>query len=89
MDFEGCLKSTSISILVNGGPTTEFIPQRGLRQGDPLALFLFNIVAGLMREAQQKNLFEGFKVGKNNMDICVLYSMQMTQFSLEQQHGKC
>ena len=53
MWIEGCLASASISILVNGSPTKEFSPSRGLRQGDPLAPFLFNIVAeglnGLMR----------------------------------------
>jgi len=60
----GCLRSASISVLVNGSPSSEFIPQRGLRQGDPLAPLLFNIVAealnGLMREAVQKNIFRGF-----------------------------
>jgi len=53
--IEGCLKLASISILVNGSSTDEFIPQRGLRQGDPLASVLFNIVAegltGLMKKA--------------------------------------
>lgn len=29
--IEGCLKSAFISVLVNGSPTSEFIPQRGLR----------------------------------------------------------
>ena len=61
------MKSASISLLVNGSPLSEFIPQRRLRQGDPLAPFLFNIVAealnGLMREAEKQNLFRGFRVG--------------------------
>ena len=62
--IEGCLRSASISLLVNGSPSVEFIPQRGLRQGDPLAPLLYNIVAealnGLMRVAIEKNLFRGF-----------------------------
>ena len=41
-----------------------------------LVPFLFNIVAegltGLTREAQKKNLFEGFLVGRNNVDISIL-----------------
>ena len=53
--IEGCLKFAFVSVLMNGSPSAEFIPQRGLRQGDPLASLLFNIVAealtGLMRKA--------------------------------------
>jgi len=82
--IEGCLKSASISILVNGSPTTEFTPQRVLRQGDPLAPFLFNIVVeglvGLMREAQEKNLFDGFKVDRNNVEISILQFADDTVF---------
>lgn len=42
--IHGCLASNLVSILVNGNPSNEFIPQRGLRQGDHLAPFLFFIV---------------------------------------------
>lgn len=74
--IEGCLKSVSVSILVDGSPTSEFIPQRGIRQGDSLASLLFNIVAealtGLMREAVYKKLFTEFLVGKNNVAVNIL-----------------
>lgn len=39
-----CVSSASTSILVNGSPTKEFRLKQGLRQGDPLSLFLFNMV---------------------------------------------
>lgn len=29
--IEGCLKSASVSVLVNGSPTAQFAPQKGLR----------------------------------------------------------
>lgn len=30
-----CISSNSVSILVNGNPTEDFVAQRGLRQGQP------------------------------------------------------
>lgn len=82
--IEGCLKSASISILVNGSPSAEFIPSRGIRQGDPLAPFLFNVVAeglnGLLKKAKQENLYKGFQVGRHNVNISILQYANDTIF---------
>jgi hypothetical protein len=60
-----CLKSASISVLVNGSPTKEFKMGRGLRQGDPLSPFLFIIAAEgfnmLMGKAVDSGRFTGYK----------------------------
>jgi len=53
--MKACVCGGSKSILVNGCPTEEISIHRGLKQGDPLAPFLFLLVAegfsGLMRKA--------------------------------------
>ena len=62
--MKACVFGGSMSILVNGSPTEEINIQRGLKQGDPLAPFLFLLVAegfgGVMRNAVSRNLFQGF-----------------------------
>jgi hypothetical protein len=63
--MKGCVCGGSMSILVNGSLTSEINIQRGLKQGDLLAPFLFLLVAegfsGLMRNVVNLNLFEGFR----------------------------
>lgn len=67
------MTSVKLFILVNGSPTEEFCPQRGLRQGDPLSLVLFNIVAEglniLLSRALHMGLIKGVKVGSNGVLI--------------------
>ena len=62
-----CLKSSKSSILVNGSPTNEFQHGRGLRQGDPIAPFLFTLVMeGLniaIEKAIRSDSFRGATVG--------------------------
>jgi hypothetical protein len=71
--IRACVFSGSMSILVNGSPTEEINIQRGLKQGDPLAPFLFLLVAeglgGLMKKAVEINKFRGFPVGNNGLVV--------------------
>lgn len=54
-----------MSVLVNGSPTEEFAPTKGLGQGDPLALYLFLIIGEilslLITRAEELGIFEGVK----------------------------
>jgi hypothetical protein len=62
-----------MSILVNGSPTEEISVRRGLKQGDPLAPFLFLLVvegfSGLMTNAVNRNLFQGFEIKRGGTVI--------------------
>ena len=75
--MKACVFGGTMSILVNGSPTKEINIHRGLKQGDPLAPFLFLLVAegfsGLMRNAVHLNLFEGFRIGGNDLVVSHLY----------------
>ncbi|WJX77739.1 beta-amyrin 28-monooxygenase [Trifolium repens] len=67
--MRACVFGGTLSVLVNGCPTGGINIQRGLKQGDPLAPFLFLLVVegfgGAMRRAGELNLFKGFKVREN------------------------
>ncbi|GKV34399.1 hypothetical protein SLEP1_g42774 [Rubroshorea leprosula] len=68
-----CLRTSLVSVLVNGSPTRQFSVSKGLRQGDPLSPFLFLIIAeglnGLVCNATQKGLLEGVEVGSKGLKL--------------------
>jgi hypothetical protein len=71
--IKACVFAGNLSVLVNGSPTSEINIQRGLKQGDPLAPFLFLLVvegfSGVMRRAVELNLFKGFTVGRGGVVV--------------------
>ena len=82
--IKACLTSATISVLVNGSLTKEFRLRRGLRQGDPLAPFLFLIategLAGLVKETSRIGVLEGVRVGYNCVDVKLLQFADDTLF---------
>jgi hypothetical protein len=74
--MKACVCSGNMSVLVNGSPTEEISIKRGLKQGDPLAPFLFLIVAeglgGLMRMAVDRGRFKSFLVGRDDLPVSIL-----------------
>ncbi|KAJ9546920.1 hypothetical protein OSB04_019463 [Centaurea solstitialis] len=74
--MKGCFSTTKVSILVNGSPTKEFRMCKGVRQGDPLAPFLFILAAeGLnvaFLEAQRKKIFKGIQLDNERNEVSIL-----------------
>ncbi|GKV37224.1 hypothetical protein SLEP1_g45281 [Rubroshorea leprosula] len=79
-----CLASSSVSVLINGSPTNQFLVSKGLRQGDPLSPFLFLIVAeglnGLMSSAVEKQLYKGVMIGNEGVAVSHLQFADDTIF---------
>ena len=63
----------SYVILVNGKAKRWVKASRGLRQGDPLSLFLFSIVADvlsrMMLRAEERSVLEGFRADRNRIRV--------------------
>lgn len=61
-----CVKSIRYRVRINSGESDEFIPTRGLRQGDPLSPYLFLLctegLIGLLSHAEQSGELIGVKV---------------------------
>nr|GEV15418.1 RNA-directed DNA polymerase, eukaryota, reverse transcriptase zinc-binding domain protein [Tanacetum cinerariifolium] len=62
--ISGCLSTATSSILINGSLTREFNINRGLRQGDPLSLFLFIIAMEGLHVALEDAIAAGVPINE-------------------------
>jgi len=64
-----CITTVSYSILINGEPSQTIHPNRGLRQGDPLSLYLFLLYTkglhGLISRAAASGDIRGISICRN------------------------
>lgn len=67
--IHSCLSTTAVSILVNGSPTSEFRTEKGVRQGDPLSLFLFLIAAEGLNVMLKVAVSKGLAVGRERIHL--------------------
>ncbi|GJW90119.1 RNA-directed DNA polymerase, eukaryota, partial [Tanacetum coccineum] len=67
--IRGCLHSGMASVLLNGSPTSEFQFHCGLKQGDPLAPYLFILIMKSLHlslsRAIEAGIFKGIKIGSS------------------------
>nr|GEZ36427.1 RNA-directed DNA polymerase, eukaryota [Tanacetum cinerariifolium] len=63
--IQSCLRSSSGSIIINGSPTEEFQFFKGLKQGDPLSLFLFILFMESLHLSFQRVMDVGMFKGIN------------------------
>ncbi|XP_058733006.1 uncharacterized mitochondrial protein AtMg01250-like [Vicia villosa] len=80
--MEGLVFSSSMSVIVNGSPTKEFIVERGLRQGDPISPFLFVIVAEGLKCLINRAVANGDYAGFVIKDRCFLDVLQFADDTL-------
>uniref|UniRef100_A0A2N9IZ60 Reverse transcriptase domain-containing protein n=1 Tax=Fagus sylvatica TaxID=28930 RepID=A0A2N9IZ60_FAGSY len=72
-----CVRSVSYSVLINGEPKGYFHPSRGLRQGDPISLYLFLFCAeglhALLSRAAVSRQLQGLSISRGGPKLTHLF----------------
>ena len=78
------VSTVEYSVLINGVPQGHIIPQRGLRQGDPLSLYLYilcaDILSHLIDVQVWRKKINGIKIGQGTPSITHLFFVDDSLF---------
>ena len=68
-----CVTTVKYTLLVSGSPTHSFHPTRGIRQGDPISLYLFllcaNILSIALIQAKNRKQIKGIAMGRQGVSF--------------------
>ena len=71
-----CVSTVSFKVVLNGESKCDIKPQKGIRQGDPISLFLFIIFADALSSMLNKGVedrsFVGINVKRKSPTMCHL-----------------
>jgi hypothetical protein len=80
-----CITTSSFSILLDGSPYGNFKPTWGIRQGDPLSLFMFilgsEILSRLILRSEALGFLQGIKVAPLSLPISHLFADDVMIFT--------
>lgn len=72
-----CVSSAKMSLLCNWEMLEHFVPQRGLRQGDPLSPYLFvlciEVLGHQIKESVSKGRWRGVKLSQSSIAISHMF----------------
>ena len=88
-----CITTVSYSFLLNDEVVGRVIPERGIRQGDPLSPYIFiicgEVLSGLCKKAQDSGQLPGLRIARNSPKINHLLFANDTMFFTNSDSHSC